>query len=75
MDNGNALDLSDLFLDALLDAKTGDMGAAEEFADQLLAIFNSSADEEQLQTATDDAYTRLASSLGVLEGADIRGVL
>ena len=68
-------ELSSLFIDALLGAKTGDMGAAEDFADQLINIFQSSSSEQLATTEEDDNILKLASGLGVLEGVGIRGAL
>mgnify|MGYP001547059632 CR=1 FL=1 len=68
-------ELNSLFIEALLGAKTGDMGAAEDFADQLINIFQSSTAEQLAPPEEDDNILKLASSLGALEGLGIRGAL
>ena len=68
-------ELSDLFIEALLGAKTGDLGAAEDFADELINIFQSSSLEQLASLDEDDDTLELSSGLGVLEGLGIRGAL
>ena len=68
-------DLEDLYWDALVGAKKGDMNAAESFADRLVSLFNATPVAGLGNKSPDDAYAALARKLGLVEGLGIRGAL
>jgi hypothetical protein len=50
--------LGDMFLEALLSAKTGDMSDAEAFADKLVSLFNATPRDELGGVSPDEAFAK-----------------
>lgn len=71
----DAFALEELYADALLGAKSGDMSAAETFADQLMSIFNATPTSALGGKSPDEAFERLAAALGLGGDEALRGAL